>query len=83
MKNHYYCDYLNNDQFVESVESYISEHNSDFDSIKEDIRRQVSMLINGAHGDHYDITDYISQAKSLLNVLQHINETLNDNEEVS
>jgi hypothetical protein len=77
MKNHYYCDYLNNEQFLKTVDKYLTEHDNDFDSIKEDIRREVSMLINSAHGDHYDINDYIYQAKSLLNVLQHVNETIN------
>ena len=81
MKNHYYCDYLDNEQFLETVDKYLTEHDNDFDSIKDEIRREVSMLINEAHGDHYDINDYISQAKSLLNVLRHVNETLN--EEVS
>jgi hypothetical protein len=83
MKNHYYCDYRDNESFLELVEEYISEHDNDFDSIKEAIRRKVSSYINEAHGDYCDVNMYISQAKSLLNVLQHINETLNDNEEVS
>jgi hypothetical protein len=76
MKNHYYCDYRNNEAFLELVEEYVSEHNNDFDSIKEAIRRKVSMWINEAHGDQYDVNMYISEAKSLLNVLQHINDTI-------
>jgi hypothetical protein len=80
MKNHYYDDYLDNEAFLEAVEKYTSKYDH-FDTIKEKISSKVSSLVYNAHGDVYDINDYISQAKSLLNVLQHINETLN--EEVS
>jgi hypothetical protein len=77
MKNHYYCDYLNNDQFLKTVAEYTADHGDNFDDIKEAIRREVSMLINSAHGDVYDINDYLAQAKSLLEVLRHINDEIN------
>ena len=77
MKNHYYCDYLNDESFLEEVEKYTTKYNNDFDAIKEKISSKVSSLVYNAHGDEYDINDYISQAKSLLNVLQHINERIN------
>jgi hypothetical protein len=76
MKNHYYCDYLDNEQFLEEVEKYCFKYDNDFHTIKESISDKVSRLVYNAHGDQYDVNDYISQAKSLLNVLQHINETL-------
>jgi len=78
MKNHYYCDYRDNEAFLELVEEYLSEHDNDFDSIKEAIRRKVSSWINEAHGDYCDVSMYISEAKSLLNVLAEINDRLND-----
>ena len=77
MKNHYYDDYRDNEAFLELVDEYLTEYNNDFDSIKDAIRRQVSSWINEAHGDEGDVNMYISEAKSLLNVLQHINETIN------
>ena len=77
MKNHYYCDYRDNDAFIELVQEYLTEHDNDFDAIKEAIRRSVSMWINEAHGDHIDVNMYISEAKSLLNVLAEINDQLN------
>ena len=78
MNNHYYCDYLNNESFLEEVEKYTTKYNNDFDAIKEKISSKVSSLVYNAHGDYCDINDYIAQAKSLLNVLQHINETINE-----
>ncbi len=81
MKNHYYSDYLDNDRFLEVVDKYITEYDSDFDRIKDKICREVSSNIYNAHGDTWDINDYLAQAKSLIDVLTHINETLN--EEVS
>jgi hypothetical protein len=78
MKSHYYCDYRDNEAFLELVEEYLSEHDNDFDSIKEAIRRKVSSWINEAHGDYCDVGMYISEAKSLLNVLAEINDRLND-----
>lgn len=77
MKNHYYSDYIGNEQFLETVEQYTNDYDN-FDDIKDAIRREVSSLIHNAHGDHYDINDYISQAKSLLDVLVHINDTINE-----
>ena len=77
MRNHSYCDYLNNEHFLESVDQYLTDYDNDFETIKDVISRKVRNHINNAHGDHYDINDYIAQAKSLLNILRHINETLN------
>ena len=81
MKNHFYCDYLDNEQFLKSVDKYITKYDGDFERIKDKISSEVGSLIYNAHGDHYDINDYLAQAKSLIEVLRHINETLN--EEVS
>jgi hypothetical protein len=63
------------------VDQYLTDYDNDFETIKDVISREVRSHISNAHGDFYDINDYISQAKSLLNILRHINETLN--EEVS
>jgi hypothetical protein len=76
MNNHYYCDYLNDDQFLKEVEKYTSKYNNDFDTIKDKISDKVSSLVYNAHGDQHDINDYIAQAKSLLNVLCEINDRL-------
>lgn len=76
MKNHYYCEYLDNEQFLETVDKYLTEHDNDWHEIQSAIRREVSSLLSNMHGDEYDINDYISQAKSLLNVLREINEQL-------
>ena len=78
MNNHYYSDYLDNEQFLEVVDQYTTKYGNDFDAIKDKIGREVSSHIHNAHGDRYDINDYISQAKSLLEVLQHINDTINE-----
>lgn len=77
MKNHFYSDYLDNEQFLEQVEKYTNKHDN-FDDIKDEIRREVSSLIHNCHGDQYDINDYLAQAKSLLDVLVHINDTVNE-----
>ena len=77
MNNHYYCDYLDNEHFLEVVEQYTTKYGNDFDKIKDKIGREVSSHIYNAHGDQYDVNDYIAQAKSLLEVLRHINETIN------
>ena len=77
MKNHYYCDYRDNESFLELVQEYLTEHDNDFPSIREAIRRKVSSWINEAHGDQCDVMMYISEAKSLLNVLSEINDQLN------
>ena len=77
MNNHYYCDYLDNEHFLEVCEEYTTKYNNDFEKIKHKIGSEVGAHIYNAHGDQYDINDYIAQAKSLLDVLRHINETLN------
>ena len=81
MRNHSYSDYLDNEQFLEVVDQYTTKYDNDFEAIKNKIGREVSSHIHNAHGDQYDINDYIAQAVSLLDVLRHINDTIN--EEVS
>lgn len=76
MKNHFYSDYLDDEHFLEVVEEYTTKHDN-FDDIKDEIRREVSSLIHNIHGDSYDINQSIAQAKSLLDVLSHINDTIN------
>ena len=76
MKNHYYCDYLDDESFLEEVEKYTSKYNNDFDAIKEKISSKVSSLVYNAHGDQHDINDYLAQAKSLIEVLREINERI-------
>jgi len=78
MKNHSYSDYIDNEQFLDVVDQYTTKYGNDFDAIKDKIGREVSSHIRNAHGDQYDINDYISQAKSLLDVLRFINETMNE-----
>ena len=77
MNNHYYSDYLDNEQFLDVVDQYLTKYDSDFEQIKDKIAREVSSHIHNAHGDTYDVNDYIAQAKSLLDVLHHINDTIN------
>lgn len=77
MNNHFYSDYLDNEQFLESVDNYLTEYDNDLDRIKDQIGREVGNHIRNAHGDQCDINDYLAQAKSLIDILQHINETLN------
>jgi hypothetical protein len=81
MKNHAYSDYLDDEQFLEVVDQYTETYNNDFAKIKIRIATEVSSHLQNAHGDSYDINDYLSQAKSLIDVLQYINNTIN--EEVS
>ena len=77
MRNHSYSDYLDDEHFLEVVEQYTTKYDNDFDAIKDKIGREVSSHIRNSHGDQYDINDYIAQAKSLLEVLRHINDTIN------
>ena len=78
MRNHSYSDYLDNEQFLEVVDQYTTKYDNDFEAIKNKIGREVSSHIHNAHGDQYDINDYIAQAVSLLDVLRHINDTINE-----
>jgi hypothetical protein len=76
MRNHYYSDYLDNEQFLDAVDQYTTKYDNNFEKIKDKIGREVSDLLHNAHGDHYDVNDYIAQATSLLDVLRHINDTV-------
>ena len=78
MRNHFYSDYLDDEHFLEVVESYTTKYDNDFEAIKNKIGREVSSHIHNAHGDQYNINAYIAQAKSMLDVLRHINDTLNE-----
>jgi len=78
MRNHSYSDYIDDEQFLEVVDRYITEYDNDFEAIKNKISREVASHIYNAHGDQYDINDYIAQTKSLLDVLTHINNTINE-----
>ena len=77
MKNHSYCDYLDNEQFLEVVDQYTEKYGNDFEQIKDKITDEVSSHLYNAHGDSYDINDYLAQAKSLIDVLRYINDTIN------
>jgi hypothetical protein len=77
MRNHSYSDYLDNEQFLEVVDQYTEKYGNDFHKIKKVISDEVSAQIYNAHGDTYDINDCIAQAKSLLDVLRHINDKIN------
>ena len=77
MRNHSYSDYLDDEHFLEVVESYTTKYDNDFEKIKDTIGREVGSHIYNSHGDQYDINDYIGQAQSLLDVLRHINDTIN------
>jgi hypothetical protein len=81
MRNHNYSDYIDDEHFLEVVERYTTEYGNDFEAIKNKIGREVSSHIHNSHGDQYDINDYIAQAKSMLDVLRHINDTLNGDAE--
>lgn len=72
MKNHNYCEYRNDDEFLRIVEKYVNEYDH-FDDIKEAIRNKVDDWIYNSHGSKYDEMMYFSEAKSLLNVLEFIN----------
>jgi hypothetical protein len=78
MRNHSYSDYIDDEQFLEVVNQYTTKYGNDFDTIKDKIGREVESHIYNAHGDQYDINDYIAQAKSLLDVLTYINNTINE-----
>lgn len=78
MLNHSYSDYLDDEHFLEVVERYTTEYDNDFEAIKNKISREVSNHIYNAHGDQYDINDYIAQAQSMLDVLRYINDTINE-----
>ena len=77
MRNHSYSDYLDDEHFLEVVDRYTTKYNNDFEKIKDKIGREIGSHIYNAHGDHYDINDYIGQAQSMLDVLRHINDTIN------
>jgi hypothetical protein len=80
MKNHAYDEYYDDDSFLELVEKYRNEHDNDFDSIKIAIMRKVSDWIYNSHGDKYDVMSYLSEAKTLVNVLQYINDERDEDE---
>ena len=77
MRNHSYSDYLDDEHFLEVVERYTTKYDNNFEKIKDKIGREVSSHIHNAHGDQYDINDYIGQAQSMLDVLRYINDTIN------
>ncbi|CAB4153443.1 hypothetical protein UFOVP623_43 [uncultured Caudovirales phage] len=77
MRNHSYSDYLDDEHFLEVVERYTTKYGNDFEKIKDKISREVASHIYNAHGDQYDINDYISQTQSMLDVLRYINDTIN------
>lgn len=77
MRNHSYSDYLDDEQFLDVVYQYTDKYGNDFDTIKDKISAEVASHIYNAHGDQYDINDYLAQAKSLIDVLHYINESLN------
>jgi len=72
MKNHSYSDYLDNEQFLKAVKKYMSKF-ADFDSIKDAIGDEVNTLIFSSHGDSNEVNTYLAKAKSLIEVLQYIN----------
>jgi len=81
MKNHAYDEYLSDDSFLELVEKYRNEHDNDFESIKLAIMNDASSWIYNSHGDSYDVMMYLSEAKSLINVLQYINDERSKDED--
>lgn len=80
MKNHAYDEYFNDEDFLELVKKYQDEHDNDFDEIKVAIMNDVSSWLYNAHGDSYDVMSYLSEAKSLVNVLQYINDNRSEDE---
>ena len=81
MRNHSYSDYYDNEHFLEVVERYTTKYDNDFEAIKNKIGREVASHIQNAHGDQYDINDYIGQATGMIDVLRYINDTLNGDTE--
>ena len=63
MRNHSYSDYLDDEHFLEVVERYTTEYDNDFEAIKNKIGREVSSHIHNAHGDQYDINDYLPSVR--------------------
>jgi len=80
MKNYAYDDYRDNDSFLELVDKYKSENDNDFEEIQNAIATDVRSWLREAHGDKYDVAMYLSEAKSLINVLQYINDERDEDE---
>lgn len=81
IKNHAYDEYLTDQDFLKLVQKYQDENDNDFREIKIAIMNDVSSWIYNAHGDRYDAMTYFSEAKSLVNVLQYINDMRSEEDE--